>query len=94
MILVQSTTTNLNHPTRPKTNTLIKTGVISGVLAMPTFPKYFGIVGDASHIATMKGDVVSVLQAGCCVGALLINLLAGKLPEKKKVFTFSTTPAS
>lgn len=54
-------------------------GVISGVLAMPTFPTYFGIVGDASHIATMKGDVVSILQAGCCAGALLVNFLAGKV---------------
>lgn len=53
-------------------------GVISGVLAMPTFPTYFGIQGDAATIATMKGDVVSILQAGCCVGALLINFLAGK----------------
>lgn len=45
---------------------------------MPTFPTYFGIQGDAATIATMKGDVVSILQAGCCVGALLINFLAGK----------------
>jgi hypothetical protein len=52
-------------------------GVISGVLAMPTFPTFFGIQGDPSTVATMKGDVVSLLQAGCCVGALLINFLAG-----------------
>lgn len=55
----------------------IEIGVISGVLAMPTFPAYFGIEGDASTIATMKGDVVSILQAGCCAGALLINFMAG-----------------
>lgn len=53
------------------------TGVISGVLQMPTFPEYFGIAGDAADIAQTKGNVVSLLQAGCCVGALLINLLAG-----------------
>lgn len=44
---------------------------------MPTFPSYFGIEGDASTIAKMKGDVVSVLQAGCCFGALFVNFLAG-----------------
>lgn len=48
-----------------------------GVLAMPTFPQYFGIEGDPAHIARVKGDVVALLQAGCCVGALLINFLAG-----------------
>lgn len=44
---------------------------------MPTFPIFFGIQGDAAKIATMKGDVVSILQVGCCVGALLINFMAG-----------------
>lgn len=53
-------------------------GVISGVLTMPTFPSYFGMEGDAQTIATVKGDIVSLLQAGCCVGALLVNFLAGK----------------
>ncbi|CAO3686482.1 unnamed protein product [Rhizopus stolonifer] len=57
-------------------------GVISGVLAMPTFPTYFGILGDPSTIATMKGNVVSLLQAGCCVGALLVNFLADPLGRK------------
>lgn len=52
-------------------------GVISGVLAMPTFPVYFGIQGDTVKIAAMKGDVVSVLQAGCCAGALLVNFPSG-----------------
>ncbi|KAI8637011.1 general substrate transporter [Parasitella parasitica] len=57
-------------------------GVISGVLAMPTFPAYFGIQGDAATIATMKGDVVSILQAGCCAGALLINFVADPYGRK------------
>ncbi|KAG2235895.1 hypothetical protein INT48_008198 [Thamnidium elegans] len=57
-------------------------GVISGVLAMPTFPEYFGIVGDASEVARIKGDVVSILQAGCCVGALLINFFADRYGRK------------
>lgn len=50
---------------------------IIGVLAMPTFPQYFGMEGDPDYIARVKGDVVALLQAGCCVGALLINFLAG-----------------
>ncbi|CEP15143.1 hypothetical protein [Parasitella parasitica] len=60
-------------------------GVISGVLAMPTFPTYFGIQGDAATVATMKGDVVSVLQAGCCAGALLINFVADPFGRKWSV---------
>lgn len=45
---------------------------------MPTFPKFFGMEGDAAHIAKVKGDIVSVLQAGCCAGAIIINPLAGR----------------
>ncbi|RCH87459.1 hypothetical protein CU098_007371 [Rhizopus stolonifer] len=61
------------------------TGVISGVLTMPTFPEYFGIAGNAAEIASIKGDVVSVLQAGCCAGALLINFVADPLGRKWSV---------
>jgi hypothetical protein len=53
---------------------------------MPTFPSYFGIEGDAADIARIKGDVVSLLQAGCCVGALLVNFLAGK--NKNYLFNY------
>ncbi|EIE75315.1 hypothetical protein G6F46_003111 [Rhizopus delemar] len=49
---------------------------------MPTFPSYFGIEGDAADIARIKGDVVSLLQAGCCVGALLVNFLADPFGRK------------
>lgn len=45
---------------------------------MPTFPTYFGMSGDPAYMAQVKGDVVSLLQAGCCAGALLINFFAGK----------------
>lgn len=64
-------------------------GVISGVLTMPTFPSYFGIVGDAAYIASKKGDIVSMLQAGCCVGALLSNFFSGMYHqvESSKQFT-------
>ncbi|KAI9486579.1 MAG: general substrate transporter [Benjaminiella poitrasii] len=56
---------------------------------MPTFPTFFGIEGDPSTIAKMKGDVVSILQAGCCVGALLINFLADRSGRKWSI-VFST----
>ncbi|PHZ14349.1 general substrate transporter [Rhizopus microsporus ATCC 52813] len=57
-------------------------GVISGVLAMPTFPPYFGMQGDPATVATMKGNIVSLLQAGCCAGALLVNFLADPLGRR------------
>ncbi|KAF7731871.1 hypothetical protein EC973_007702 [Apophysomyces ossiformis] len=57
-------------------------GVISGVLAMPTFAPYFGMEGDPEHVAKVKGDIVSLLQVGCCVGAILINLLADPFGRK------------
>ncbi|CAO3687204.1 hypothetical protein G6F70_007740 [Rhizopus microsporus] len=57
-------------------------GVISGVLAMPTFPTYFGMQGDPATVATMKGNIVSLLQAGCCAGALLVNFLADPLGRR------------
>ncbi|KAI8352808.1 general substrate transporter [Choanephora cucurbitarum] len=60
-------------------------GVISGVLTMPTFPQYFGVAGDAAEIASIKGDIVSVLQAGCCAGALMINFLADPYGRKWSV---------
>ncbi|KAI9277782.1 general substrate transporter [Sporodiniella umbellata] len=49
---------------------------------MPTFPTYFGIQGDPITVATMKGNVVSLLQAGCCVGALLVNFITDSLGRK------------
>lgn len=58
--------------------------LLAGVLAMPSFAPYFGMQGDAQHIAKVKGDIVSLLQAGCCVGALLINFFAGMSSIRKK----------
>ncbi|RUS22856.1 hypothetical protein BC937DRAFT_86303 [Endogone sp. FLAS-F59071] len=54
------------------------TGVISGVLVMPTFPKTFGI--SSAEAANVQGNVVALLQVGCCVGALFVNFVAGMLP--------------
>ncbi|ORE19555.1 general substrate transporter [Rhizopus microsporus] len=49
---------------------------------MPTFPTYFGMQGDPATVATMKGNIVSLLQAGCCAGALLVNFLADPLGRR------------
>ncbi|KAI9262120.1 general substrate transporter [Phascolomyces articulosus] len=44
---------------------------------MPTFGSYFNMTGgDPVHEAVLKGDIVSMMQAGGCVGAILINLIA------------------
>ncbi|KAI8139029.1 general substrate transporter [Fennellomyces sp. T-0311] len=64
-------------------------GVISGVLAMPTFPVFFGMVGDDEYIARVKGDVVALLQAGCCAGALLINFFADRFGRKLAIIVSS-----
>ncbi|RUS22819.1 general substrate transporter [Endogone sp. FLAS-F59071] len=52
-------------------------GVISGVLVMPSFAKAFDITPDQA--ANVNGNIVALLQVGCCVGALLINFVAGIL---------------
>ncbi|KAI8890860.1 general substrate transporter [Backusella circina FSU 941] len=55
---------------------------------MPTFPTFFGIQGDATYIANKKGDIVSMLQAGCCVGALLSNFVSDPIGRKKSIVVF------
>lgn len=59
------------------------TGVISGVLVMPTFASTFGIT--AEKAADVKGNVVALLQVGCAVGALLINFIADTFGRKKAI---------
>ncbi|KAI9488205.1 general substrate transporter [Zychaea mexicana] len=57
---------------------------------MPTFPSYFGFAeGGADHIAQVKGDVVALLQAGCCAGALLINFFADPYGRKLAIIVSS-----
>lgn len=62
------------------------TGVISGVLVMPTFSKTFGISN--AEAADVKGNVVALLQVGCCVGALFINFVAGMLSHPDAVLLY------
>ncbi|PWN50110.1 sugar transporter [Violaceomyces palustris] len=45
------------------------TGLIGGVLDMHAFQHSFGLAGKPSELANLKGNIVSVLQAGCFFGA-------------------------
>jgi hypothetical protein len=46
---------------------------------MPTFFTDLGIdpQAQAAYVTDVKGNVVALLQAGCCAGAILINFFAG-----------------
>ena len=46
---------------------------------MPTFFTDLGVdpKAQAAYVVDVKGNVVALLQAGCCAGALLINVFAG-----------------
>ena len=52
-------------------------GIISGVFSTPTFPVYFGMDGDPSEAKQIQGNIVALLQAGACIGALTANFYAG-----------------
>ncbi|KAI8888646.1 general substrate transporter [Backusella circina FSU 941] len=58
-------------------------GVIGGISGTPTFNDYFGITGTAAQISDTTGNIVSILQAGACIGALTANLLADKIGRQK-----------
>lgn len=47
-------------------------GLIGGVLSEPAFQKSFGLSGttNAKALANLKGNIVSMLQAGCFFGAV------------------------
>ncbi|CAO3592943.1 unnamed protein product [Absidia cylindrospora] len=64
-------------------------GVIAGIVSQAAFVDYFGINGDAAYVANMKGNIVSLLQAGCCIGSLLSNLLADPIGRKKAIMAYS-----
>ncbi|KAI4744197.1 general substrate transporter [Aureobasidium sp. EXF-12298] len=45
------------------------TGLIGGVLTMDSFKNSFDLNGDHAAYANLSGNIVSVLQAGCFIGA-------------------------
>lgn len=48
----------------------LDTGLGGGVLVLPTFATEFGLVGQATHVAQLQGNVVAILQGGAFFGAL------------------------
>ncbi|KAK8065007.1 MFS quinate transporter [Apiospora hydei] len=58
-------------------------GVIGGVIELDTFSKAYGL-GDPGSVASanLKGNIVSVLQAGCFAGALAAFYLADKIGRR------------
>ncbi|KAJ2962452.1 hypothetical protein NQZ79_g2349 [Umbelopsis isabellina] len=51
---------------------------------MPTFFQDLGVdpTAQAAYVSEVKGNVVALLQAGCCAGAILINFFADRWGRK------------
>jgi MFS family permease len=52
-------------------------GVIGGVTGMPSFLKYLDLYGNTDLTTNVTGNIVSVLQAGGCGGAITAYIAAG-----------------
>ncbi|KAG2031277.1 general substrate transporter [Suillus americanus] len=58
-------------------------GLIGGVLALPSFQEYFGLLSEsASARASLSANIVSVLQAGGFFGALFSSYFASRFGRK------------
>ncbi|KAN0066178.1 hypothetical protein ACQY0O_000272 [Thecaphora frezii] len=66
------------------------TGLMSGILDMPAFQDDFGLKGKPVELANLKGNIVSVLQAGCFFGATSGLFLPSKF-GRKPTMIFSAT---
>ncbi|KAF8517356.1 MFS quinate transporter-like protein QutD [Hysterangium stoloniferum] len=60
------------------------TGLIGGILSMDSFKHSFGLDQgqNAGELASLSGNIVSVLQAGCFFGALSSGFLSERLGRK------------
>ncbi|KAI8582480.1 hypothetical protein K450DRAFT_206130 [Umbelopsis ramanniana AG] len=63
------------------------TGVIGGVLGFASFQKHFNIT--AAESANLNGNVVSLLQVGCLVGALSANFFGDRFGRRWSVMGYS-----
>ncbi|GJJ14789.1 hypothetical protein Clacol_009057 [Clathrus columnatus] len=63
------------------------TGLIGGILAMDSFKHSFGLDQEenASRLATLNGNIVSVLQAGCFFGSLSSAYVSERLGRKSSL---------
>lgn len=66
------------------------TGLIGGVLNMPAFQRDFGLQNDAAKLAALKGNIVSVLQAGCFFGAASSFYLPHRFGRRAAMFISAT----
>ncbi|CAK4034629.1 MFS quinate transporter [Lecanosticta acicola] len=59
-------------------------GIIGGVITLPSFKNAFGYEGEGAALANanLSADIVSVMQCGAFLGALLANPLADKWGRK------------
>ncbi|CBQ67441.1 related to quinate transport protein [Sporisorium reilianum SRZ2] len=62
------------------------TGLIGGTLNMPAFQRDFGLENNPAKLAALKGNIVSVLQAGCFFGAAASFYLPNRFGRKKAMF--------
>ncbi|KAL0081426.1 general substrate transporter [Phycomyces blakesleeanus] len=61
-------------------------GVVGGLLIAPSFLSYFGIdPNNKEQEANISGNVVSILQVGCLIGALMATSTADKLGRKYSI---------
>jgi MFS family permease len=73
-------------------------GAIGGIIVMPSFKKAYGLVGadgkDKSPgiVANLTSNIVSTLQAGCFLGALIAYYIADNWG--RRVSEARPTPAS
>ncbi|KAM0722637.1 hypothetical protein Q7P37_002078 [Cladosporium fusiforme] len=61
------------------------TGLIGGVLTMDSFNNSFGLDKESPEHASIEGNIVSVLQAGCFFGAMSSFYLGDKLGRKRSL---------
>ncbi|KAJ9639062.1 hypothetical protein H2204_003970 [Knufia peltigerae] len=65
-------------------------GIIGGVLTLPDFKKEFGLSDISKSAASnLSANLVSVMQAGAIVGALVANPLADWIGRKKSILFIS-----
>ncbi|KAK4684872.1 MFS transporter, SP family, sugar:H+ symporter, partial [Tremellales sp. Uapishka_1] len=62
------------------------TGLGGAVIALPSFIEAYGITGGAAHVATLQGNVVSILQGGAFFGALIGAPTCDLLGRKMALF--------
>jgi MFS family permease len=66
----------------------IDTGIMGGVLVLPAFKKEFGLDGLGKiESANLSANIVSALQAGCFLGAILAWPLADSIGRRTALIT-------